>query len=640
MKRKLILFVASLLFSGILYAQDFHWADFDYHDYTRPMIVISRVQFDGEFQNRANIEVAAFVGDELRGRSFMFEPFPGTAIGGQYFAYAPCYYNSQGETFTFKAYDHAAGLEYDICPTQLVGQDDGYGSVEEPIILNFSRTVEPSYGPEYPWIPSTAYSGEGMMVTAQIMINGVLVDRNSYEVGAFCGEECRATSGTQGLDDWTDVELGYFAFMNVMGNDGDIINFYLYDLENNCNFAGTCFTTIELENGGEVGVDIFGGGIFVLNFVTQQTFTKEIAAYIENGGYYLIASPIGTVNPEEVTNMLENNYDFYYFDQEQDLEWINYEDVDDGGFNMISGKGYLYANSEDVTLTFTGYPYSGDGEVVLTKAAGANLEGWNLVGNPFAQTAYITKPFYTMNFDGSEVVPGTGDSVAAMEGIFVVAETDGEIMTFSTEYQAKSPQQIVLNITRNRDASGVIDRAIVRFDKGGLLPKFSLNQNSTKLYIPQENNDYAVVSADADMGEVPVSFKAEKNDTYTMSFDADEVSFSYLHLVDNMNGNDVDLLAQQSYAFDAKTTDYANRFKLVFATGNITDDNFAFFSNGVWVINNDGKATLQVVDVTGRILKSEQIEGCYSVSLKEASGVYMFRLIKGDDTKVQKVVLH
>lgn len=636
MKRIMLLFVASVLFSGMMYAQNYHWADFDYHQYVRPMIVISRVQFDGEIQNRADIEVAAFVGDELRGRSFLFEPYPNSPIAGWYFAYAPCYYDSPGETFTFKAYDHAAGLEYDICSTQLVGQDDGHGSVENPIILDFSRTVEPSYGPEYPWVPSTAYSGEGMMVTAQIKINGILVDRGSYEVGAFCGEECRATSGTEGLDDWTDVELGYFAFMNVMGNNGDIINFYLHDLENNCNFAGTCFTTIELENGGELGIDIFGGGIFVLNFVTQQTFTKDIAAYTGNGGYYLIASPIGEVNPENVVNMLTNNYDLYYFDQEQDLEWINYEDINDGGFNMAPGNGYLYANSEDVTLSFTGFPYDGDGEVTLTKVDGVNFAGWNLVGNPYAETAYIAdgRGFYTMNPDGSEIIGATSNSIGALEGIFVIAETDGEIMTFTTEEPAKSMSQIVLNITHNR--GNAIDRAIVRFDEGDMLPKFMLNQENTKVYIPQDGNDYAVVRGN-DAGEIPVNFKAAQNGTYAICINTEEVDLNYLHLIDNMTGSDVDLLQTPNYSFNAQTTDYASRFKLVFATGNSNGDSFAFFSNGKFIINNDGNAILQVIDVNGRVLKSESINGCASIDVNAASGIYMLRLINGSEMKVQKI---
>ena len=112
----------------------------------------------------------------------------------------------------------------------------------------------------------------------------------------------------------------------------------------------------------------------------------------------------------------------------------------------------------------------------------------------------------------------------------------------------------------------------------------------------------------------------------------------YLHLIDNMTGNDVDLLATPSYSFEAKTTDYESRFKLVFATGN-ADDTFAFFCNGSFVINNDGKGTLQVIDINGRILKSESINGCTSIDMNAAQGIYMLRLVNGDNVKVQKVVV-
>jgi hypothetical protein len=376
---------------------------------------------------------------------------------------------------------------------------------------------------------------------------------------------------------------------------------------------------------------------FVLNFLTMQTFTKDIAGYTENSNdhYYLIASPIGEVSPENVTNMISNSYDLFYFDQSSDLEWINYNG-DDGDYNLVPGKGYLYANSEDVTLTFTGFPYSGDGEVTLTYDANANFPGWNLVGNPFAQTTYITKPYYTMNDDGSEVIHVSGNSVEAMEAVFVIADEDGETMTFSTEEPDRSAA-LVMNVTGNRGTA--IDRAIVRFGEESTLPKFMLNRNNTKIYIPQDNKDYAMVSVNSDMGEMPVNFKAAKNGTYTLGFTNEEVSFSYLHLIDNLTGVNVDLLERPSYTFNAQTSDYATRFKLVFATGNATDDSFVFFSNGNWIINNDGKAIVQVVDVTGRILKNEQIDGCYSMSINAAPGVYMFRLINGNDMKVQKVVV-
>ena len=144
------------------------------------------------------------------------------------------------------------------------------------------------------------------------------------------------------------------------------------------------------------------------------------------------------------------------------------------------------------------------------------------------------------------------------------------------------------------------------------------------------------------MGTMPVNFKAENNGTYTLSFTAEEVSFSYLHLIDNMTGIETDLLANPSYNFEAKTTDYESRFKLVFATkdGPSTGSGtFAFYSNGSFIINNEGEATLQVIDVNGRILKSESINGCTNINVNAAQGIYMLRLVNGDNVKVQKVVV-
>ena len=106
-----------------------------------------------------------------------------------------------------------------------------------------------------------------------------------------------------------------------------------------------------------------------------------------------------------------------------------------------------------------------------------------------------------------------------------------------------------------------------------------------------------------------------------------------------MTGADVDLLENPSYSFEAKTTDYTSRFRLVFATGNNNEDSFAFFSNGSMVINNEGNATVQVIDVTGRIIKSESINGSANINVNAAPGVYMLRLVNGDNMKVQKVVV-
>ena len=388
-------------------------------------------------------------------------------------------------------------------------------------------------------------------------------------------------------------------------------------------------------------------------FTTLEGYIKHIEGHNGNAGYYyLIASPIGEVEPEKVTilpdgatNMVSGNFDLYYFDQAKELEWITYKEGgavnEDPGFNLVTGKGYLYANSETVDLVFAGHAYTGSGDVALTttgEATGLDFPTWNLVGNPFAKTAYIDRDFYVMNTDGNEIITPNRpeDGIQAMEGCFIVATQEEETLTFSTTAPTTGGgSKVVLNLSQDHK---VIDRAIVRFGQGRKLPKIQLNPNHTKVSMTMDGNDYAVVSTE-EQGEMPVRFRAEKNGNYTLSVNSEDVSFAYLHLIDNLTGADVDLLETPSYSFEARTTDYSSRFKLVFATGNNESDTFAFFSNGSFVINNDGAATLQVIDVTGRILSSESFNGCTNVNVNAAPGVYMLRLINGDNVKVQKVVV-
>jgi len=374
-----------------------------------------------------------------------------------------------------------------------------------------------------------------------------------------------------------------------------------------------------------------------------ELFTKAINAYSGDGGYYLIASPVRTVNPGNVLNMLSNDYDLYYFDQSQELEWRNVKQ--DGGFNLISGTGYLYANSQNVALKFTGTPYSGDGEVPLTYDEKAQLKGWNLIGNPFGTEATLNKPYYRLNTEGNALNTETENTpIAAMEGVFVQATETGEKANFAAVRRNERADVAKLNISvvASTSSSTALDNAIVRFDGGATLGKFQLNPSHTKVYIPQDGKDYAIVSSAA-QGEMAVNFKAEKNGTYTLSFSNEEVTFSYLHLIDNITGADVDLMQQSNYSFNARTSDNASRFRLVFAadgtSGDTCEPDFAYFNGSSWTISNMGEATLQVVDVMGRVLSSETISGNANVTLNQAAGVYMLRLVNGENVKVQKVVV-
>ena len=401
--------------------------------------------------------------------------------------------------------------------------------------------------------------------------------------------------------------------------------------------------------------------VLIDDIVVEQipVFTKEIAAYHTNEeGWYLIASPLaGETNPGDVTYLINNNlpnFDLYRFNStpifnpttNQVKEWENWKQVGDHyHFNLESGRGYLYASAEDVTLSFMGTPYSGNGEVTLIYDENAPSKGWNLVGNPFSVPAYLgDRAFYRMNANGSGFEAGTGSAIEAMEGIFVYTETDGEQLTFSPMPPTRCNEQLAVSIDRVEERSGTtttIDRAILRFDEGDVLPKFQFRTESAKVYIPQNGQDYAVITAGG-QGEMPINFRADQNGTYTLSLSFDNVEFSYLHLFDNKTGIDTDLLSTPSYTFNSTTTDYESRFKLVFATGSSVDnDSFSFInSNGNFsIFGVKEETTLQVFDMMGRMLSSETFSSNIEKRLDVAPGVYVIRLVNGDDVKTQKIVV-
>ena len=299
--------------------------------------------------------------------------------------------------------------------------------------------------------------------------------------------------------------------------------------------------------------------------IFPMTYTT-ISGYNEGGGWAFIASPLAeNKNPTTVDNMLSGtNYDLYQYDQSAtDEEWQNYK-VD--SFDLVNGKGYVYANEAEVNVVFKG-TFNEDETKVISLEYDAEIgnAGWNLVGNPFAVTAYIDRDFYVMNDDGSEIVPADRDYIEPMEGVFVVAESDGEILTFSTTAPSKSPR-LVLDLSggpSTGSGTAVVDRAIVRFAEGRTLPKLQIKGSSSKLFIQQDGKDYAVVNS-GEEGEILVGFKAEQSGSYTLSFSSENVEFSYLHLVDCFTGADIDLLSTSSYSFNAMTTDKADRFKVVF----------------------------------------------------------------------------
>ena len=419
-------------------------------------------------------------------------------------------------------------------------------------------------------------------------------------------------------------------------------------------------------NGGSI--NIAEGGQLKQGSTVKVTMHKAITGYGTGNEeaadhYYFIATPHSCSYLEEnstfpyVLNLTNGDYDFYAFDPTQELEWINYKNNPNhsefhtgDNYGLFNKKGYLYANAADQDLTFVGtvssslnntltdsYTYNSTNTVVWN--------GWKLVGNPFSCEAYINyvdgenvldADYYVMNSDGEDIeLVSSNVTLAPLTGAFINYSVTGTIQ-FASEAPAKTNRTGVLNMDLSCGRKS-LSQARLRFGEGHNLSRMEFRMNGSKLYIPQDNNDYAVVFTES-QGEMPVNFKAEKNGSYTLSVNAENIEFGYLHLIDNMTGADIDLLETPSYSFNATTSDYASRFKLVFAAGNADNgSDFAFFSNGNLIVNGEG--TLQVIDMTGRVISTSQINGSSSVNLNAAAGVYVLQLTNGENVKTQKIVV-
>ena len=418
-----------------------------------------------------------------------------------------------------------------------------------------------------------------------------------------------------------------------------------------------------------------GSQLFHYQNINYQNITvtleKEIAGHDGSSaaGWHFIGSPVVGVNsvmPSAENGFLVNDYDLYYYDEPTHY-WMNHKPGNsNSGFGLTYGSGFLYANDEGTTLKISGkvrYSENYATKTGLTHEAEV-LNGFNLVGNPFLHNASINSTAYVID-NGAVVAYTEGTKILAPGEGVMVQTTSSFVSFYRVDPDAAAPQPSQLQITVNQEAeqrgeassTTLLDNAIINFKDGGTLEKFDFGRTDAKVYIPQKGKDYAIVCAEG-QNEMPINFKAAKDGTYTLTVNVENMDLDYLHLIDNMTGADIDLLTPAGnsssergqggvYTFTAKTTDYASRFRLVFSIcedangdndGN--DAPFAYISNGEIVITTDmGDATLQIVDMTGRVIASYGGHTRCVPTSGMPAGVYVLRLVDGDSVRTQKIVI-
>lgn len=342
-------------------------------------------------------------------------------------------------------------------------------------------------------------------------------------------------------------------------------------------------------------------------------------------------------------------HDLYRFN-EPEQEWEYYADEDNVFATLDLGRGYLYANEEDIILELEGAINIDDVVFPLSYTEDNTLAGFNMVGNPFTYNitdnnfsteATLAEGFYTLGTNGEWIPNTNGTAITPMQSVLIKAnkEADLTITNGPVRRTRDGNKHFAIKVSDNNYQ----DIAYVVFNDGLGLNKIEhRNANVPMIYIPIEDNDYAVATMEEGIEEIPVSFKAGKLGEYTIAADARECELEKLTLVDHFTGVETNLLIED-YSFVARTDDNPDRFHIkINSMNNVdNDDNFVYINNGNIIINNiEGQGTLRIYDVMGRNMAEYNVYETANISSEYlGSGMYIIQMTDNSGVKVQKIII-
>lgn len=418
-------------------------------------------------------------------------------------------------------------------------------------------------------------------------------------------------------------------------------------------------TSISLESdpnttGGEIIIE--DGGQLVYGTSIPVTIKKNISkATTDENGWYTISSSVHDddqtyVLLSNIKSIIENSLNDMYLYDEAESYWRNRRTSGAGFDRMERGRGYLYRNGVDVTVSYVGKTNVGTlNDYTLSCQANNDLRGFNLVGNPYAhsiakgsgkaiENTYLAIGYYVLTNAGEWMTCTDGSEIKVNQGILVQATDAGnnqKLVFNDIRYTApsKDGNEINKGIEFKVENSEYSDEAYAMFEEAVGLNKISHpNEDIPMLYIRKGEKDYAIATMSDNVKSINLNFEAKTFGRYTLSVKP-QGGYRYLHLIDRLAEKDIDLLVESEYSFIGSPADNANRFIVRLEHSDSVDDEvFAYQSENDIVVAGEGE--LQVFDVMGRLVMRQNVNGVQTVN-GLSKGVYIMRL----NDMTQKIVI-
>lgn len=618
-----------------------HWTP-DIYTYPNTMTITSYVVIDGVEQLNTDIEVGLFVGDECRAaiRATHYSAFEHEYI---WYLYP---HGETGHVMTMRVWNHSTDSEMIVTsdPASITFITDGsMGSTQNPQLLSFTSASLPyTYVGKGQWDePGNWRNPDGSTPTAMpdlankdveingitIIDNGVVVEVNNMTINANCS-----------------VEIGNKGILTVKGKltDTDVSQLILHD----------------------------GGQIFQTNAGVKATFRKSIVNPEDwNGkqkdGWQFISSPIVGAAVEDF--IPENgDYDLYVWDNDNVMEdddetevpWVNYKQHHDDEYYedyfatcFAENTGYLASYENLNHADFRGeLNVSTEFEIDLNYFKSRT---WNLflLGNTFTfdiewddieKTTSVSDGFVSLNPETGVFEYHSSGTIKAGQGYVVNATKNTKpepTLTYSKDAKGRGAMSKNINVIVSNSKGS--DNVILNFNnsENDGFPKLeNFNDEIATAFTMRDNVRYGISNHDENVREIPLCFDAKEIGTYTISMKPNG-DFNYIHLIDRMTGEDIDMLIEGEYKFNALDSDNVNRFIVRLSNGDEINgnDNFAYQSGNQLYINEIG--TIQIIDMTGRVVINETLSG-NTVDISDLrNAAYIVRLVSGNGVKTQKIIV-
>lgn len=584
----------------------YHW---DYqHDndqWDQTMTIVSTVQIDGVPQERENLEIAALCQGKVRSLAHPVKE------GDKYILYLSISGSSKDKNkeVTFMLYDHSTneGIELQSDNVEYFVSNSYLGTLDNPVVINFLT-------------PYIAKIGEIKYETLQAAVDAynegetITMIKNAQCETAVTIDE-NLTIDFEGFT--YDGTLDLNATLNVVGDAGKV-------------------TSIVLNEGAQV----------YHNYALETTIVRNIAR--KDSGWGTLSAPTATGN---VVFNTTGRHDFYKYEESANLEWV-FVDVEENAYTMQPGRGYLYANKEDVVASFTGALNMAAVNYVLSctnKETDKELSGLNMIGNPFTHNinvnhleGEIAEAFYSVATSGAWEAK-VGESIAPLQAVLVQTNVTGPLAInkeAAATTRAASEGSLKINVA-NKNYNDV---AYVLFKEGLGLSKIAhFNTEIPMVSVNVEGKEYAVATMNKEVTEIPVSFKAMTMGEYTISVEAQDVEET-IYLTDKLTGERVNLNTD-SYTFMATSNDNTDRFvltKVLDTTGIEQNTEYSVYvSNDEIRFNNlNGNLNVRIYDMLGRPVAEYNVFESATISTSSfETGMYIIQMTDENGVRTQKVLV-